>query len=168
MKKQEELNLPTARATGLIVQEVAGDVLIYDQERRRAHCLNQTAALVWRYSDGKTTISELAQLLGKETQLPVTEDVVWVALDQLSKAHLMNEGVALSRLGPGLSRREVMKRVGLGAAMALPLVTSIIAPKAAQAATLLPPGACCSSPGQCTSGSCAPSSGCTSPPKACA
>ena len=40
--------LPAAREEGLIIQEMADEVLVYDRERYKAHCLNQTAALVWR------------------------------------------------------------------------------------------------------------------------
>jgi len=168
MKKQDEINLPVAREAGLIVQEMTGEVLIYDQERQKAHCLNQTAALVWRYSDGKTTVAQMARLLEKEMQMPVAEGLIWMALEQLGKAHLMNERVARLTPRPELSRRQLMKRVGLGAAVALPLVSSIVAPRAVQAATLLPPGACCTSPGVCGSGVCSPSPSCSSPPKACA
>ena len=168
MKKQDEAILPAAREAGLIVQEMAGEVLIYDQERQKAHCLNQTAALVWRHSDGKTTVAQMARLLERETQMPVAEDLIWMALEQLGKAQLMNECAALLTSKPELSRRELIKRAGLGAAVALPLVSSIVAPRAIQAATLLPPGACCSSPGQCSSGVCSPSPSCSSPPTACA
>jgi hypothetical protein len=168
MNKLDETTRPAARETGLIVQEMAEEVLIYDQERQKAHCLNQTAALVWRHSDGKTTVAQMARLLEKEMQSPVAEGVVWMALEQLSKAQLMNERAAPLPSRPALSRRELIRRAGLGAAVALPLVSSIVAPRAAQAATLLPPGACCSSSGQCSSGVCNPSPSCSSPPKSCA
>ena len=41
--------LPVRRAEGLIVQEVAEETVVYDQKGHRAHCLNKTAALVWRH-----------------------------------------------------------------------------------------------------------------------
>src|SRR6266571_4556339 len=36
---------PLARKEGLVVKEVSGEVLLYDLDRDKAHCLNQTAAL---------------------------------------------------------------------------------------------------------------------------
>ena len=50
--------MPQARTSGLIVKEVDGEILIYDRETNKAHCLNQTAAKVWEHCDGKTTVSQ--------------------------------------------------------------------------------------------------------------
>jgi hypothetical protein len=82
--------------------------------------------------------------------------VIWLALDQLAKARLLHEDTPAARK-PGLSRRELMKRIGVGGAMALPLITSIIAPTVAQAGTtcsavvcaggICPTGCTCVSPG---------------------
>ena len=47
--------MPQARRSGLIIQEVDSEILIYDQETDKAHCLNPTAAKVWNYCDGETT-----------------------------------------------------------------------------------------------------------------
>ena len=52
-----EQYLPAARTSGLVVRELAEETLVYDEERHRAHCLNRTAALVWRHCDGKTPVS---------------------------------------------------------------------------------------------------------------
>jgi len=35
------------------VKQADGEVLIYDLERNKAHCLNNTAARVWQYCDGE-------------------------------------------------------------------------------------------------------------------
>ena len=40
--------LPAAREARLLVRELAEEVLVYDEEGHRAHCLNRTAALVWK------------------------------------------------------------------------------------------------------------------------
>ena len=147
---------PEARKEGLIVHPLSEEVLVYDSDRHKAHCLNKTAALVWNRCDGKTSVAELAQGLGDEIKAPVDQDVIWLALDQLAKARLLHEDTPAARK-PGLSRRELMKRIGVGGAMALPLITSIIAPTVAQAGTtcsavvcaggICPVGCTCVSPG---------------------
>ncbi len=43
---------PLARKADLVTKEVADEVLVYDLKSHKAHCLNQTAALVWKYCDG--------------------------------------------------------------------------------------------------------------------
>jgi hypothetical protein len=44
---------PRARAENLTVRVLGDETLVYDQERHKAHCLNATAALVWRHCNGK-------------------------------------------------------------------------------------------------------------------
>ena len=63
MKKEREQSLPEARKEGLVVQHLSDEVLVYDQQRHKAHCLNETAALVWMRCDGKTTVVSMAQEL---------------------------------------------------------------------------------------------------------
>ena len=48
----------------LVIDELPDEVLVYDLDRHKAHCLNQTAALVWQHCDGKMAIArwESAQL----------------------------------------------------------------------------------------------------------
>jgi len=155
--KSKEQSLPQARREELLVQELADELLVYDRTRHKAHCLNQTAALVWQRCDGKTSVTEMARLLGKETHTRVDEAVVWLAFDQLSKAHLL-QGDAREWTGrSGISRREVMRRIGAAAAVALPVVSSIAAPEAVQAATCLASGVACTSSAQCCSFLCSAS-----------
>ena len=45
--------LPHARTDNLVIRELDDETLVYDMERDEAHCLNQTAALVWKQCDGK-------------------------------------------------------------------------------------------------------------------
>ncbi|MBA3352846.1 MAG: PqqD family protein, partial [Blastocatellia bacterium] len=54
---------PIARKNGLVVQEVPDEVLVYDLETNKAHCLNQSAAMIWRSCDGKNSVSEIAALV---------------------------------------------------------------------------------------------------------
>jgi Coenzyme PQQ synthesis protein D (PqqD) len=152
MKNKEEQRVPEARTEGLVVQHLADEVLVYDQRRYKAHCLNRTAALVWGRCDGEATVAEVVRLLEQECGAGVGEEAVWLALEQLGKARLLKERVR--KAGGGLSRREVMRRMGVAAAVGLPMVTSILAPEAAEAANCKTSGQSCTTSPQCCSGLC--------------
>lgn len=138
---------PRARTSGIIVERLDGEVLVYDLERDRAHCLNEQAATVWEAADGSASVEQIAATTGLGT------DVVRYALARLERHHLLEQPAG----GPGISRRDVMKRVAMAGAIgaALPVVRTIVAPTAAQAATCLPTGSMCATSGQCCSGVCA-------------
>lgn len=154
MTSKKEEFAPKARQRSLVVQELAEELLVYDQERFKAHCLNRTAALVWKHCDGNKTTKDIAVALEREAGSPVAEEVVWLAIGQLGKSHLLVEDVTLAKEQAGISRREVIRRVGIAAAVALPVVTSIVAPKAAQAANCRTAGQSCGTGAQCCSGIC--------------
>jgi Coenzyme PQQ synthesis protein D (PqqD) len=153
MTKKKSSN-PSARKDGLIVQNLPDETLVYDLERDRAHCLNQTAAFVWQHCDGRSNAREIARALKDKTKQPVDEKLVWLAIDQLGRNHLLKETLPLPPHVAGLNRREVMRALGLTAAVAIPVVASIVAPFPAQAATCLGAGAPCTSPAECCSGIC--------------
>lgn len=154
MISKKDFFAPKAREEGLVVQELADEVLVYDHQRFKAHCLNRTAALVWQHCDGKRTTREIALAVEKQSGSPVEEDLVWLALGQLGKSHLLSERFTMPAGTAGISRREVIKRAGVAAAVALPIVTSIVAPKAAQAANCRAAGQSCTTSAQCCSGIC--------------
>lgn len=146
---------PASRTDGLVVTELMGEVLVYDLERHRAHCLNAAAAVVFKHCDGTRSVDELASLLQRELGAAADPDCVWLALDHLGKARLLQQRI---RRPPGAgrpSRRELLRRVG--AAILLPAVTSVLAPTPAQAAatcvsdcTGQPFGTPCNGPPNCT------------------
>ena len=157
---------PLARRDSLIVKELPDETLVYDRKSDEAHCLNLTAAIVWKNCDGKKTVAELRQTLASQTDSPVPEEVVWLALDQLKKFKLLENGSdASSYQMRGINRRELVRRVGF-AALALPLIVSITAPTAMAQASGLAPGRCCGNPSQCASNNCAQTPTCVSPPPA--
>jgi hypothetical protein len=97
----------------------------------------------------------MAELISKEFDTRVADEVLWLGLEQLRKARLLEEPIRPSTSPvTAISRREVIRRVGLAAAVALPMVTSIIAPKAAQAANCTPNGGTCNGNGNCCSHNC--------------
>jgi len=162
--KADRLNqVPKARQEQLIIKELPDELLIYDLQRDKAHCLNETAALVWKNCDGHKTVEQLRELMEENAGSPVPEEMVWLALDQLETFRLLDEAALKPVQFAGMSRRDMVRRVGI-AAIALPVILSIVSPTAAQGASGLPPGACCGSPGQCASNSCSQNPTCVGIP----
>ncbi len=144
--------LPQARLDGLIVNKVDEETLVYDRKSNRAHCLNPTASLVWRRCDGQTTAEEMAERLQEQLGVPVNEDVVWLAVKQLDRFHLLEPGRQMT-FAPSVSRRTLMLKYA-PAALALPLIMSITTPTAAQGGSCLPVDAQCAIDDQCCSFNC--------------
>jgi hypothetical protein len=149
------LKMPQARTRGLIIQEVDSEILIYDKERDKAHFLNETAAKVWKHCDGKTTVAAACCSLSSYLEAPVDEKLVWYAIGQFAKDHLLEEQIKPpASITTGMNRRQMVLRLGL-AAVAVPLVTSIVAPTAAQAGgsppACTPTGQACQSSAECCS-----------------
>jgi hypothetical protein len=151
--------MPQARKSGLIVKEVDGEILIYDQQTNKAHCLNQTAAKIWEQCDGSSTVADACDYLSRGMKTPVDDKLIWYAVEQFSRDNLLEQKVEMTpNVFAGMNRRQMVRALGLAAVIALPVVTTIVAPTAVQASSQLPPGSPCSAPAQCQSGIC-----CTAP-----
>jgi hypothetical protein len=127
-KHQGELlfmKLPLARTENIVMQEVGDDLLIYDLIINKAICLNRTSAIVYRACDGKTPFDELKR------RSNFTDELIFLALDELRKVSLLPREYE-SPLA-GLTRREAIKKAALTSIIALPVITTITAPKAVQA-----------------------------------
>ena len=155
--------MPKARSENLIIKELPDETVVYDLLTDKAHCLNETAARVWRNCDGTLTISELCEALELETNQPVPADLIWLALDQLEKFNLIENTAWRPPLLQGINRRDLIRRVGI-ATIALPLIVSISASPAHAQASLFPPGQCCGNPNDCASNNCSQAPTCVPPP----
>jgi hypothetical protein len=96
--------LPRSRTDNLVIRELDDETLVYDTERSEAHCLNQTAALVWKQCDGKTTAAQAAQFLQSSLNMVVDADLIWLAVKQLERFDL----VEMTRKSPRVSRRKLL------------------------------------------------------------
>ena len=151
----KEGEYPRARVDCLS-REFGDELLVYDRERNVGHCLNPTAAAAWKLCDGKKSTSELARILTQQLSRPVDEPVVLLALEKLSKARLLAEAEKPVRR---TSRRDAIRAIGVAGTIALPLVTSLVAPTPARAASCLHNGMPCISDVQCCSRRCGMTSG---------
>lgn len=134
---------PRARSEGLLSKELDGELLVYDLETHRAVNLNPTAARVFRLCDGTRSLKSIAAALRREPGVPADEDWVRLALAQLGRNRLLHPETA--PLERGLSRREIIRRAGraAGIAVLLPTAISIVAPTPAEAAaTCIQEAAC--------------------------
>jgi len=120
---------PQARKDRLTIRELTEETLVYDLKRHKAHCLNATAAVVWKHCDGKTPLAELARILKADHKVSEPEAALSLALEQLSRRHLLQETTVPVSGSQRLSRREALKKVA-ATAVALPLVMTITAPLA--------------------------------------
>lgn len=130
MRAGDTQALPLARKDQLVVQELPDELLVYDLDRHKAHCLNKASAVVWKHCDGKRTVSEMTRLLERELGTTIEDDVVRLALSQLRRFHLLEEE-SRTILGMKVSRRDLVRKY-LPAALVLPLILSVPAPTAAQ------------------------------------
>ncbi len=126
---------PKARQDDLVVQELEREVIAYDLKRDEAFGLNESAAQVWSMCDGHTTVQEMAHQLGPgATGGASKEDVVWLALDYLNEAGLLENVPEAAPIPPAYSRRAVMSKL-IRVAVVAPLVSCILVPTPAAASS---------------------------------
>jgi hypothetical protein len=155
---------PRAREEGLIIKYLPEEVLVYDLAREKAHCLNPTAALVWKYCDGDKTARQIKDAMEKETQTAIDEQLVWLALEQLQAFDLIVGEIQRPAILKDMSRRELIRRIGV-TAVAIPAIISIVAPSAQAQASCSsnnrPDGCPCTVPADCIAGHhCSPANIC--------
>jgi len=164
---RSKATLPRVNFDDFVVTDLVDETLVYDLRNHRAHCLNRVAATIWRHCDGRTTVGQVARRIGAQAGVPADAALVLHGLQGLQKSGLVEAPETPKAFGARVSRRDVIKRIGIGSALALPLVTSIVAPTAVSAQTGcgaegIPctnqggeQGLCCDTL-RCISGACAP------------
>ena len=123
---------PKAKTEGLVVEEAGSELIAYNLKRHRVHCLNDEAVKIWRLCTGRRTVEEIAAKFESALDPSPRETVVRDAVVQFERLGLVEPGSA----GSKMSRRELVRKIGIGALAAgvvLPLVTSIVAPTPAYA-----------------------------------
>jgi hypothetical protein len=113
-------------------QRVGSEILVYDPSRHMAFCLNRSSSVVWSLADGERTVAEISAAASFELGTSVSEEFVSFALEQLRGDGLI-EPPETAKARPVISRRTLLRRLGAGGALLLPVVAAIVAPTAAQA-----------------------------------
>jgi hypothetical protein len=123
---------PRARSRGLIVQELPDELMIYDADDKKVSCLNRTVASVWRHCDGERTVTQLSRCVSAELGTQFDEAATWYALRQLDRRELLDARINVPSAVKKMTRREAVRALGL-AAVAIPLITSMVVPPSTQA-----------------------------------
>ncbi|MEZ5344774.1 MAG: PqqD family protein [Pyrinomonadaceae bacterium] len=130
---------PLARTEDIVVKQLENETLIYDLRKNKAVCLNQTSGFVWNACDGKKTTDQIREELSRNTNSAVDKEMVWLAIEELKREDLIENPEELPGYFSGLSRRDVIKRIGLTSVIALPLISSVVAPNALFAQSCVAP-----------------------------
>src|SRR5882724_2362678 len=104
MLMRSNTRLPRALTKDFVIRELDDETLVYDTGRDKAHCLNRTAAMVWKQCDGSTTAKQAVRSLNRAFSIPVDEDVIWLAVKQLERFHLVQS----NGKSPSVSRRNLV------------------------------------------------------------
>jgi hypothetical protein len=138
----QEVKPKSLKRDHLVVEELGTELMIYDQKRNQAFCLNQKAAFVWQHCDGKSTATSIAAQMEQSLGEAVDEKVVEFALQSLAQDGLLDPSSLLPFAQSGMTRRDLIQKIGVRAAVALPMVTALLVatPKAhASGRTSTPP-----------------------------
>lgn len=136
---------PLSRKENIVIQELSDEILIYDLNKNKALCLNKTSASIWHQCDGTKSVTEISQILANELKTSISEDIVWLALNQFKKNDLLAENIEFVTPFDEFNRREIVKRIGFASMIALPMIASVVAPSAIHAASNCPTPTTCPS-----------------------
>jgi len=126
----------------LLIEEAGSEIVVYKLKEHRVHCLNEQAVGIWKLCNGRRTVKQIAGELNIALHPARRELVVGNAIAQFQRLGLVEESHVTPRT---ISRRDMARKIGIGAAaaVAVPLITSIVAPPA-YAATSCPGTSGCS------------------------
>lgn len=125
------INLPKARNKNILTQDLDKELLIYDLISNKAYSLNETSKTVYQNCDGKTLFADL------KSKYNLTGDLIFLALDELKRKNLLETETNYQSPFAGMNRREVLRKVGFASMIALPVISSLVAPTAAMAQSSL-------------------------------
>ena len=136
----------TNRTENILVQNLAGETMIYDLLINKAYVLNETLAFVWKSCDGTKSVEDIRANAAAKFGNEVPKEFVYLSLKQLDEHNLL-KNIAPTLDLTTMSRRSLVRKVGLATAIALPMISSLVAPEAANAAST---GACIPFDDPCT------------------
>ena len=119
------------------MEKVRDELVVFNEQRNEANALNAAAAVVFELCNGTNDVDDMVQTLKASDILPATDDAVLLILGELEDAHLVE---IVERPQEKRNRRDILKRVGVGAmaAVLLPVITTITAPEAMAQTSVAP------------------------------
>lgn len=145
---------PKARKDKIITTKVGDEAIVFDTETGKASCLNGITTVVWEACDGNSGIESLLDTVRNAGYQDATDQLIWMAIDQLNEAGLIETVVDFDVKSRNIyNRREMLRLFGVSAATVLPVVSSInIKPAIAQVSCAAKHESCASIP--CCIGPC--------------
>ncbi len=129
---------PVARNLNLVIQRMENETIVYDLTTNHALYLNETSAIIWNLCDGRTSIGQIRDKLKEKFGTSVSSDFVWFAIYKLRKDKLLSSENEIDKQLKKFSGRRAIKRFGFDSTIAMPMISSVIAPTAASCLTVPP------------------------------
>ena len=123
--------LPRVRTTNIVTLESGKELLVYDLGEHKAFQFNETVSLIWQNCDGQKSVEEFIF----EQQMP--EEFVLAGIERLRKENLLVDNAELFPKEK-ISRRKLIVAAS-ATAIALPIITALVAPTAAHAQSACAP-----------------------------
>ena len=125
------------RRDDIVVEELAGELLVYDRRTDVAHCLSEVAAVTWRAGERGETVGQAAEQVlaaGLASSADEAQTLVDAAFSELREKELLEPPRVKAG---GMPRRQALRRIaGAGAvAFAAPMIVSAAIPSAAAASS---------------------------------
>jgi hypothetical protein len=124
-----EYEVLAARCDGIDVEVLGDELVLYDRRTQEAHLLNAPVVEVWHALQDPSSFADLGARLPHQSR----DQLTW-AIAELQRVELVEPSIG--RPGPGaagVSRRQLLRRMGL-AAVAIPAISTIFSAQAASAA----------------------------------
>jgi hypothetical protein len=86
------------------------EVLIYDERTHLGHCLNWTAAAVWRACGSERTIADITRQLQAHANPDIDEQMVGITLSKLKSAGLLDETIPAERESLSRSAKQLLEK----------------------------------------------------------
>ena len=129
----DELQVSQFRQKKLIARWIGDELVLYEEETSTAHCLNRIAGEMWMACERQGSAVEVAEFLRPKWP-DIEEKVVWASLSQMATGGLLEETTDQESIS--MSRRELIRKLGITTAAVLPIVvTSLLIPPPAAAAS---------------------------------
>jgi len=123
---------PRSIRQDIAVQPIGTEILLYDERRHMAFCLNESSAAIWKLADGERTVEAIGEAASAQLKTPLSGELVLFALGQLREDGLLEQD-SLAEAEAPISRRALLRTLGVSGALLLPMVAAIVAPPAAAA-----------------------------------
>lgn len=124
---------PIALKNNVLVQESGKELLLYDTQRDKAFCLNETSRMIWDLCNGENTVEDIRHQISNQLKTQIPEEFVRLALYNLKQEKLLINFQEIRISFNGLNRREIIRKIGLTTVAALPLISTIFIPAAVSA-----------------------------------